>query len=181
MNKIAIIGCGPIGKKRALALDDSGVLIACCDVDWATGGKFAFDFSCKFYERYDELFLEADCDIVIIAVVNKYARDIAIQALKMGKHVLAEKPLGRNASEAAQIVRAANSESLTVNSKQQTVRSKQLAANDNKPGKANSTSNTFDNLPITVHCSLFTVLKTGFNHRFHPAIWRAWRPSRYGE
>jgi predicted dehydrogenase len=142
--KVGIIGCGAIGRKRALALDDSSVLIACCDVDGAIGGKFASDFSCKFYESYEELFQETDCDIVIVAAVNKYARDIAVQALKMGKHVLAEKPLGRNAAEAQEIVNAVNSKQLTVNSS-----------------------------PLTSHVSPSTVLKTGFNHRFHPTIRKA--------
>jgi predicted dehydrogenase len=63
---------------------------------------------------------------VIVATPNKFIREIAISALEHGKHVLCEKPLGRNAEEAEAIWSKAKERGL--------------------------------------------VLKTGFNHRFHPAI-----------
>jgi predicted dehydrogenase len=69
------------------------------------------------------------CDSVVVAVINKYVRDIVIEALNLKKHVLAEKPLGRDAVEARQMVDAARENGV--------------------------------------------VLKAGFNHRFHPAGWRA--------
>jgi predicted dehydrogenase len=126
---IVIIGCGLIGRKRALALPEKDKLVACCDVDWSVAEKFASDFSCLPFTDYLKLINTVKCDIVIIAVVNKFAKDIVLDSLKSGMHVLAEKPLGRNSEEAREMLNMA--------------RQKEL------------------------------VLKTGFNHRFHPALWKA--------
>ena len=66
---------------------------------------------------------------MIVAVVNKFAKNIVLRSLDSRKHVLAEKPLGRNVAEALDMVNLANKEGV--------------------------------------------ILKTGFNHRFHPAVWKA--------
>ena len=128
---VAIIGCGLIGRKRALALENNDKLLACCDTNKDLSEKFASEFSCQSFSDYNELLSQTNCDSVIVAVVNKFACDIIVDALKSGKNVLTEKPLGRNLSEALEI-------------------------ND-----AHLKS------PFKV------ILKTGFNHRFHPAIWKA--------
>jgi predicted dehydrogenase len=46
-------------------------------------------------------------DVVAVCTSNKFLAPIAIAALQSGKHVLCEKPMGRNAEEAAQIASAA--------------------------------------------------------------------------
>jgi|GEM_PF-59769 predicted dehydrogenase/NAD(P)-dependent dehydrogenase (short-subunit alcohol dehydrogenase family) len=133
--KVAIIGCGLIGKKRAIALSNTDELVACCDTNSEIAEKFSKEFSCKAYTNTNDLFNKVECDIVVIAVVNKYATEIAIQALDLGKHVLIEKPLGRNSKEA------------------QTVVDSQIK-NEKKYNKK-------------------LIVKVGFNHRFHPHIWKA--------
>ncbi len=127
--KISIIGCGLIGRKRATALNDNDTLVSCCDINQNILLDFATEFNCKAFEKYKDLIDENNCDIIVVAVVNKYALPIICYALSKGKLVLAEKPLGRDVSEARKMVALAK-------------------AND-------------------------VVLKTGFNHRFHPAIWQA--------
>ncbi len=133
----AIIGCGLIGRKRALALEPDDRLAACCDVNPETARRFGGEFSCPVFPDYRELFRKADFEAVVVAVVNKHIRDIVAAALKAGKHVLAEKPLGRNAAEARDMVSALDSA--------------RQSAPENRG----------------------LVLKTGFNHRFHPAVWKA--------
>jgi predicted dehydrogenase len=128
---IGIIGCGLIGTKRASALDKEDTLVACCDTNLDTATDFAQKFCCRPFRNHRDLITNGDCDIVIVAVVNKYLKDIVIDALKQNKHVVAEKPLGRNVAEAESMVRAA--------------------------------------------AESRTVLKTGFNHRYHPAIREAKR------
>jgi predicted dehydrogenase len=91
--KVAIIGCGLIGKKRLQALDEDDTLVACCDID----SKLSFD--CKFYDDYKELIRESECDIVIVSVINKFAKNIVEFALEHKKHVLVEKPMGMNHEE----------------------------------------------------------------------------------
>ena len=128
---IGIIGCGLIGTKRAIALDKESTLVACCDTDFDIATDFAQKFSCKPFSDHIDLIANTDCDIVIVAVVNKYLKDIVVDALRQNKHVVAEKPLGRNVAESESMVRAAAESG--------------------------------------------TVLKTGFNHRYHPAIREAKR------
>jgi predicted dehydrogenase len=135
--KVSIIGAGLIGRKRALALSSNDKLIACCDTNPEAAEKFSKDFNCKYYTDYKQLLEREDSDIIVVAVINKFAKEIIIAALKKGKHVIAEKPLGRNLSEANEIVRAAKDNGV--------------------------------------------VLKTGFNHRFHPAIMKAQQLINKGE
>lgn len=131
--KVAIIGCGLIGKKRALALSEDDQLVACCDKDEDKARKFSEEFDCKYFTAYKKLLKDIECDVVIVAVVNKYTKDIVIDSLKIMKHVIAEKPLGRNLDEAKEIISVSSILSL----------------------------------------SYSPILKTGFNHRFHPAILKA--------
>lgn len=141
--RVGIIGCGLIGRKRALALGADDVLAACCDTNGASATAFSAEFGCSEFTDPNELLSHSDIDAVVVAVVNKYAKDIVIGCLKAGKHVLAEKPLGRNLSESAEIVSNVMHES----------------------------SRALKRLRSRKHSYL--VLKTGFNHRFHPAIRRA--------
>jgi len=127
--EIAIIGCGLIGRKRALALSKKDRLIACCDINKSVAKQFASEFSCKPFVRYQDLISMLKFDIVIVSVVNKFAKDIVWYTLNSRMNVLAEKPLGRNAAEALEMVNKARKKGM--------------------------------------------ILKTGFNHRFHPAVWKA--------
>jgi len=128
---VAVIGCGLIGRKRAASLTDKDKILGCCDTNGKAAEEFAADFHCRAYPNASMLLGDEDCEAIIIAVVNKFAPDLCVDALRHGKHVLAEKPLGRNTSEAKEIVRACQQ----------------------------STS--------------YLALKTGFNHRFHPAVRKA--------
>jgi predicted dehydrogenase len=38
--KVGIIGCGLIGRKRALSLADDDTLVACCDTNIKLGAEF---------------------------------------------------------------------------------------------------------------------------------------------
>jgi predicted dehydrogenase len=143
--RVAIIGCGLIGRKRAKALSPDDQLVACCDTDAGMADQFATNFLCdKFYD-YQTLLKESDPDAVVVAVVNKYMRDIVVASLRKGLNVLAEKPLGRNVTEAGDMV------ALSLEGDQ-------------------------------LHNSLLKpVLKTGFNHRFHPALNKAKTMSEAGD
>mgnify|MGYP001029608888 CR=1 FL=1 len=122
---IAIIGAGLIGSKRASALDKSDKLISVCDKNISKAKKLADIYSANYTDNFQDVCTQ-NIDIAIIAVVNKYAVAIADKMLASNKHVLCEKPLGRNTDESNLILAAAE-----------------------KSGK---------------------IIKTGFNHRFHPAI-----------
>jgi predicted dehydrogenase len=129
--KVGIIGAGLIGRKRAevISAEKNDEIILICDIEiekaqvltGLCGGKPASDWR----SVVDDPRIEA----VIVATPNIFLKDISIAALENGKHVLCEKPLGRNAREAEAMWRAAR-----------------------RAGR---------------------ILKTGFNHRHHPAVWKA--------
>ena len=70
-------------------------------------------------------------DAVVVATHNGMLAEITMAALVAGKHVLVEKPMGRNLAEAQKMLAAARSAQ--------------------------------------------RVLKIGFNHRYHPAIAKAYQ------
>lgn len=60
------------------------------------------------YESAQDLIADPDIDIVDICVPNAWHMPLAIAALEAGKHVLCEKPLGRNADEVRQMIAASD-------------------------------------------------------------------------
>jgi predicted dehydrogenase len=90
--KVAIIGCGLIGEKRANALPDSVELVGCFDSVRPTGESFAKEFDTHFFTSVEEL-LEIDgLDFVIIATRHDSLAKLTLQALSTGKNVFVEKP-----------------------------------------------------------------------------------------
>lgn len=69
-------------------------------------GFMAFDQAQQFAEGID-LIQKADVDLVDICVPTPQHVDLAIAALKAGKHVLLEKPLARTSKDSARLVEAA--------------------------------------------------------------------------
>ena len=99
--RVAIIGCGLIGRKGASAVGAEETLVACCDTNVEAALRLAGEFSCEPFDDYHALLCDTETEAVIVSVVNKFSREIVINALACGKHVLVEKPLGRNVREAA--------------------------------------------------------------------------------
>jgi predicted dehydrogenase len=125
---IAIIGCGLIGKKRAKALLSAPQdhLKMVCDINKERAEALALEYECDYETNWENVISRPDIQVVINASINSTLEPITVAALKAGKHVLCEKPLGRNVAEARSMVNAAE-----------------------KSG---------------------VLLKTAFNHRFHPAL-----------
>jgi len=105
---IGIIGCGFIGRKRALALGDQK-LTWTADIDQerarslseAVGGKP------KFTSDWMQVVTASNVDAVIIATTHDQLAPIALEAAKAGKHILVEKPAARNARELEPVLAAA--------------------------------------------------------------------------
>jgi len=128
---VGIIGAGLIGRKRAAALNkfDDCRLIVTADVNQKAAEGLAQEFSGEIEFDWRQVIKRKDVDVVIVATFNKFLAPICIASLRNGKHVLCEKPLGRNTKESEKIIEA------------------------------------------STHSDV--ILKTGFNHRHHPAIYKA--------
>ncbi len=106
---IGIIGAGLIGDKRAQAIREIGSdkLIAIADIDKNKAIQLAKKYDCKALNNWKKLLKIKNINIVVIAVPNKFTASIAIESLKQKKHILCEKPFGRNSKEATKILKTA--------------------------------------------------------------------------
>lgn len=129
--RVGLVGAGLIGRRRAAVVCESPGedLIIVADVDRTRAEEVARENSCLVTTDWREVVSRDDVDVIIVSTTNDWLAPISIAAARNRKHVLCEKPLGRNPEESWQMVEAAR-------------------ANEVK-------------------------LKTGFNHRYHAAIWRA--------
>jgi predicted dehydrogenase len=123
---IAIIGSGLIGNKRAASIEMDDKIVAIYDTNMDAMVKMASTYKTEIVTDINDVMLNSEIECIIIAVVNKHMKNYAVDALKAGKHVLCEKPLGLNATESRTIVDLARLNKCLV--------------------------------------------KTGFNHRFHPGL-----------
>ena len=127
---VGIIGAGLIGNKRALALTElGGQCVAVFDKSPQRAGELASRFGAHVEIEAEALIARKDIDAIIVCTSNDVIPVYAKQAIQAGKHVLIEKPGGRNPDEIRDLMKVA--------------------------GAGQS------------------ILKVGFNHRFHPALQKA--------
>lgn len=110
--KAALIGCGLIGKKRALALPSFVELVGCFDEVASTAEAFATEFKTSIFQSLGDLLDIQELDFVIIATRHDSLHSLAIAALNAGKHVFIEKPGAINYSEFKKVCELARKENL---------------------------------------------------------------------
>jgi predicted dehydrogenase/threonine dehydrogenase-like Zn-dependent dehydrogenase len=106
--RVAFLGCGEIALSNARAVADSGV----AEIRWAIdthldlardlagrwGGRAAGEIAPALADR--------EIDAVIVCTPHHLHAPICVDALAAGKHVLVEKPMARDAREAAPMIEA---------------------------------------------------------------------------
>jgi len=107
--RTAVIGCGLIGKRRAkVCVEHEGSrLDVVVDNDAAIAQATGESFGCAATTDWHAAIANPAIDIVVISTPNFMLAEIAEAALAAGKHVLLEKPMGRNIVEARRIQAAA--------------------------------------------------------------------------
>jgi predicted dehydrogenase len=105
--RFGVIGCGLIGQKRASAAIACGAQVThVADLDHERAAVLADRVQARIVETWQDV-LAADIDAVVIAVTHDHLSPMTLAALAAEKHVLVEKPAGRNAVEVAAVVAAA--------------------------------------------------------------------------
>jgi predicted dehydrogenase len=110
--RVAIIGTGGMANRHVeLYRQIPGVeLVAGCDVDRARVDAFCARHgipAAGAYTDADALLREVPCEAVSNVTPDAFHAALSIQALKVGKHVLCEKPLGLDHAETRRMVAAA--------------------------------------------------------------------------
>lgn len=115
---ISMVGTGFMGKLHTLAVQSYPVYyyppklnvtlecVAATNQEAAERAKGQFGFS-RCTADWRELLEDGRTDAVIVSTPNHLHKPIAIEAIKAGKHVFCEKPLGMNAQEAYEMYEAA--------------------------------------------------------------------------
>lgn len=112
--KAAVIGCGLIGKKRALSFPKNIELVGCFDEVASNMESFAAEFSTHAFSSVESILEIPNLSFVVIATRHDSLSSLAIQSLKAGKHVLIEKPGAINYLEFKDICEEARKNKLKV-------------------------------------------------------------------
>jgi predicted dehydrogenase len=104
---VAIVGCGLVGQKRAKALA-SAKFVACADIVLERAQALAKTSPGTVGAGdWRDVLTRPDVDIVIVATTNNALAEVALAAVKAGKHVLVEKPAARSVRELDSVIEAA--------------------------------------------------------------------------
>jgi D-xylose 1-dehydrogenase (NADP+, D-xylono-1,5-lactone-forming) len=106
MLNLGILGTGNIARQFAFGVNQSSrcrlAAVASRTADSATAFAAAYNIPVAL-ASYEALLTRPDVDAVYISLPNTTHHEWTIRALRAGKHVLCEKPIGANATEAAEM------------------------------------------------------------------------------
>lgn len=107
--RVGIVGAGLIGVKRAQSIKElkQDITVMIADVDQKRAAAFGKKYHCDWTTSWRKLINRSDIDVVIVATPHKFLMPVILNALKNKKHILCEKPFGRNGKEALKMFRAA--------------------------------------------------------------------------
>ena len=112
MIRFGMVGTGRITDwvLKGASLEPRFQAVAVCSRDADRGRAFAAAHAIpKAYSDLDEMAADPEVDAVYIGTPNHTHHDLAIRAMRRGKHVLCEKPLASNAREVREMVETARS------------------------------------------------------------------------
>lgn len=113
---VGLVGAGLQGWRRARALNhgDGDRLVAVADVDLPAAQRLAAQYGCRATDRWQEVVDDPDVEAVLVCTPPHHHAEITTAALKLGKHVLCEKPLAHTLEAAKAVLSVAHGGGLTV-------------------------------------------------------------------
>ena len=106
--RFGIVGVGRVTREQfapALLSTEHAVLLAAASRDIRRAEALSPQ---RAYDSYSTLLRDPDVDAVYIGTHNGLHKELVLEALKCGKHVLCEKPLGCSAEECEEMVATAD-------------------------------------------------------------------------
>ena len=106
--RFGLVGTGLIGGVHAGAISaTSGArLVAVCGRDNQRTQEFASRYGARAFTNYREMLAEDDIDVVDICTPSGTHADLGIEAARLGKHVLVEKPIDITLEQTDALIRA---------------------------------------------------------------------------
>lgn len=108
MIRIGIIGCGGVARTRHIPgiqrASEKARLAGFCDADVGRAADCAACFGGRAFNSLTDLLADDAVDAVIVCTPAKSHREIVVQALQAGKHVLCEKPMAVSEADAQAMI-----------------------------------------------------------------------------
>lgn len=109
--KIAVAGCGDIAHIRYFyalrKLEEQFELVGVYDCNPEVCQNTGKEQNVKGYENLDDLLAQKETEAVIVSTYHPSHADVAIKAMRAGKHVLVEKPFATSSEMADEVRRTA--------------------------------------------------------------------------
>ena len=108
--RAALIGCGAIHASHAdvLAGSSSAELCTVVDVVESRAAEAASKYGCTAATDYRKVLEDPSIDVVHLCTPHYLHADMAVEALRAGKHVLTEKPMGLSLAQCEEMIRASD-------------------------------------------------------------------------
>jgi predicted dehydrogenase len=113
---VGIIGGGRICRAHALsaaALPETR-LAGIAEIDPERLAKVTETYGCRGYADYRELLADPEVEAAVVGLPHWLHRDVTIDCLKAGRHVLLEKPMAMNVAECDAMIEAARASGKTL-------------------------------------------------------------------
>ena len=107
--RVGIVGCGYQGGILAQTIVRGNALqvTACADPDQAAAAQVAaIAGNAAVYASVEDMLQYAEVDAVLVATAHHVLYECSLAAIRAGKHVLTEEPIGMDEKEAAQLEEA---------------------------------------------------------------------------
>jgi 2-alkyl-3-oxoalkanoate reductase len=106
--RIGLMGCGAIAKAHAYALQRVGVeVVGVCDIDEERSARLAAGLGgVRRYRHATDLLERERPEVVHVVTPPQTHRDLTVEAMDAGSHVLVEKPMAMDVREADEMIEA---------------------------------------------------------------------------
>lgn len=103
-----VVGLGNMGRIHAKNIykNPEAELKEVADVEEEKAKELASEITCNINKDYKDMLAIEEIDAVVISTPVSTHKEIAVNALKAGKHVFCEKPLSLSTKEGIEILKA---------------------------------------------------------------------------